>query len=163
MSHCNEVEDCRKKCACRRPPCNRGCHRPVAEKHERGHGFIASTFANSVNLASGVFQYMGINTLVAGSPANAVDARLINESQEIHTLRVSLGAALPAGVNLVVSLQVSGDNGASYNSVAALVVTPGFRNNNATFDLLLPARSLHCIGLLAAGGGYVGPISVTVS
>ena len=164
MSHCNEVENCRKPCRCRQTPCHRSCQsREISVEREQGHGFVASTFANTVSLTSGVFQYMGINTLVAGAPANSVDARLINSPQEIRSLRVVLGSALPAGVTLVVSLEVSQDNGASYTSTAALVVTPGFRNNSASFDLLLPARSLHCIGLLTAGGSYAGPVSVTVS
>lgn len=158
MSNCHH-EECHKPCC--RP--QRSCVRRCEEVAEARHGFVSSSFANAVALVSGVFQFMGINTVVAGSPASAVDARLLNDPQEIHSLRVTLGSALPPGVSIVVSLEVSRDNGASYTSIAALVIGPGLRSNSASFELLLPARSLHCIGLLAAGGGYTGPISATIS
>lgn len=169
--HCHQ--ETRKPCGCdcQRAQCGCDCDcdcRNVddfedGDEDRPSRGFSSSSFGNTVSLQSGVFQYLGINDLVSGPPAGTLDARLLNERQRITRLKATLGSVLAPGVTLIVSLYVSTDDGVSFSPVAAAIIPPGFRTNSTTFDLELPANSLHCIGLLTAGGAYSGPVSITVS
>ena len=94
--------------------------------------------------------YLTLQDVVAG--------RVVGQAQTLRYLTAKCNE-VPSGKQVLVTLRVSTDNGASWNSGGSVNLTETLRSATAEVNATLPAGSLHCVSVAVDGFDYTGPVS----